>query len=188
MTDEEIFKGHGIHLKGCPVRCPNKNGIIERKNRTVKTISGGLKNDRTSSFDTVLLSRETFLTNVFSGSNFMSSFELARGYKAAMLVFHFEIISKDLLEAYKDLVTRRDLHRPTRSRETKTIPLSFLLSDTEVYFSFNTSKQNSPIECRIGIVHQPHPRYLAIRRQISRTKTFGKNPMANLHRNLQKNK
>lgn len=81
----QFLKGHGIKLNDRPIRRHDKTRTVEWKHWTIKTILERLRNDLSRFSDAIIISRATFLSNVFSGSKVLSSFDLARGYKPAVL-------------------------------------------------------------------------------------------------------
>lgn len=76
---------HGIRLTERPVWRHDRTEIVERKNRTRKTVLERLQNDNSKALDATLLSKIIFLSNMLSGSRFLSSFELAWGCGSALL-------------------------------------------------------------------------------------------------------
>lgn len=101
---------HNIKLNERPIRRHNKTGIVERNHRTVKSIQEQLQNDTLRSNDATLLSRATFLSIIFSVSKTLSSFELAKGYKPALLGVGSKVVTIELLDAYKDQIIVRSIH------------------------------------------------------------------------------
>lgn len=140
-ADTEFTKGdmkqflitHNINLNERPVRRDNETGITERKHRTIKHILERLQKDASRSSDAALLSRATFFSNVFCGSSILSSFELARGYKPALLGAHSRTVPHGLIEAYKDQTFRRALHRLMKSKTPRTTPESLLTPGTPIF-------------------------------------------------------
>lgn len=120
-----------------------------------------LQNDYTKGDDAALLTRATFLSNIFCGSKNMSSFELVRGYTPALLGIHSEIISTKLLEGHK-VQSIRAITKILPSETSHLVTPYYLPSRTEIYFSFETSKQNLPIEKVPGKVYSLHPFYVKI--------------------------
>lgn len=74
-----------VRVRGRPVSRHIKTGIVERKQCSVKAIIGRLQPDKSTESNSLLPSLATFLFNLFSGSIYLSSFELARVYKPALL-------------------------------------------------------------------------------------------------------
>lgn len=110
----------------------------------------------------MLLSRATFLSNIFSGSNVLSSFELMQGYKPAILGLSSEVVTADLMEAYKDQATFRALHRLMKSGNPQDLPPSCLLPGTEIFYYFKTSRQNIPVEWETGKEILAHSYFVTI--------------------------
>lgn len=103
-----------------------------------------------------------FYQTYFAVPGYSALFELVRGYTPALLGDHSEYITPKLLEAYKDQATCRALTRLIHSQNSHLVAPESLLRGTELYFYFNTSKQNVPIEWRSGTVHSAHPFYVTI--------------------------
>lgn len=76
---------HNITLCPRPTRGHNKTGIVERKNAIIKNILARISSERCSSDAESTIARSCFLSNLFSGSKMMSSFQLARGYSPSIL-------------------------------------------------------------------------------------------------------
>lgn len=141
-----------ILFKPRPARRHNKIGIVERKNRTLKTILERFQADKSSADDTTLLARSTFLSNCFAGSSTLSSFELSRGYTPSLIGHKKLYISEDLLTAHKQQAAVRALQRALRSRTPYTIQPHCLNNGDPVYYYFNTSSYAKKDEWRPGII------------------------------------
>lgn len=59
---------------------PQKTGIIERNNRTVKTVLKRLKNASVKWDEESIALRALLLSKIFAAGRCLSSFQLARGY------------------------------------------------------------------------------------------------------------
>lgn len=130
---KQFLKSHRIGLSKRPIRCHSKTGIIERENHTVKEIFECLQKDTSKYSDATLLSRATFLSNIFSRTSALNSFKLARGYNTALLGVHSRIVPSNFMEAYKDQAGTRALHRLVKSKTLRTIPINLLSPGTENY-------------------------------------------------------
>lgn len=76
---KDILCAHGVAFRKATVQSHNKAGVVERTNATVKRILERFQLDSTAASDANILAIATFLSNVFSGSKLLSSFELAKG-------------------------------------------------------------------------------------------------------------
>lgn len=147
-----FLSAHDIELRERPVRRHNKTGVVERKNLTLKRILERLQLDKCSANDSTILARATFLSNIFSGSRLLSSFELVRGYTPSVLGLPKSSVTPELLEAYKEQVATRALQRLLSVRAPSTIPPADLEPGTEVFYFYKSSKQSEPVEWRPGVV------------------------------------
>jgi len=85
-------------VKARPARRHNKLGIVERKNGTLRTIIAKLDSDVTEAGPEVVVSRAAFLSNMFSGSSVLSSFELVRGYSPSVVGIPKHMVSENFSE------------------------------------------------------------------------------------------
>ena len=106
-----FFKRHSITYKPRPAQRHNKVGIFERKNETFKRILAKLDCEQSSAPSTTIFARAVFLSNLFSGSKLLSSFELARGYLPSVLGLPQVMITTEILQAYKEQIATRALQR-----------------------------------------------------------------------------
>lgn len=83
--------------------------ITETNHRTFNAIFDFLQHIATTSSESILVSIATFLSNIFSGSCALSTFELGRAYKSSMLGVGAEIIPSELIEAHEYQEAIRDL-------------------------------------------------------------------------------
>ena len=89
-----------------------------------------------------LVSRATFICNLFSGSQTLSFFELARGYRPSLLGIPPTYVTQNILDAHTHQVATRALQRVLRSRTPNTpTPRMFTPGDV-VWVWYSTSKQN----------------------------------------------
>lgn len=163
---------HYISLCERPVRRHNKSGVVERKNGTVKRILERLQHDNSTASDATLLARATLLSNVFSGSKLLSSFELAIGYAPAILSLPQSVVSSELLEAYRDQCATRALQRLLSSRVSSTVPPSALREGRKILNFYKSSKQNEAIEWKQGEVVSAHDNFVRIRTSAGRLFTI----------------
>lgn len=143
LTD--FLRSHDIQFKPRPARRHNKVGIVERKNGTLKEIIQRLDKDISTMSSDAIVARATFLSNMFSGSRLMSSFELARGYSPSILGLPRTDVSQELLDAHKEQVATRALQRLLRSRSHESpIPDMFRPNDL-VWVFYKTTKKNEKV-------------------------------------------
>ena len=91
---------HRITFRARPIRRHNKIGIVERKNGTLKGILHRLAMIHSNAPMDTLVSRATFICNLFSGSQTLSSFELASGYRLSLLGIPPTYVTQDILDAH----------------------------------------------------------------------------------------
>lgn len=128
-ADDEYNKGklrslllsHYIVFKASPARRRNKKGKVERQIRTVREIIR--KIDLKSSLFTPhqIVTRTVDLSNFFSGSMVLSSFQLARGYRNSILGISPTLCPPDLLSAHAEQYATRALQRAMGSNANKTL-------------------------------------------------------------------
>lgn len=135
-----------ILYKPRPVRRHNKVGIAERKHGTLKRILQRLQQDRTGADDATVLSRATFMSNMFAGSHLLSSFELARGFSPCVLGIPARTVTDELLESHKDQQAMRALQRLMRARPIPKMPPNNLKVGDPVFFYYKSSKNNEKDE------------------------------------------
>ncbi len=125
FVDQEFDKGtfklwcedRGIKLVPIPSRRHNKTGSVERKNRVLKDILERISKDPTCHTSFInLLSKATFISNALYGNKTVSSFEMARGYTPSINGSKNIPISEHILNAWKELESRRMLSRVLKSR------------------------------------------------------------------------
>ena len=160
----KFFGAHSIQYKPRPARRHNKTGIVERKNGTLKLILERLQKESTRASDHVILSRATFISNYFSGSRILSSFELARGYSPSILGVPKSLVTTELLSAHKEQVAVRALQRLLRSRTPSTVAPSSIQIVETVLFYYRSTKQNEPDQWLEGTIQSTRPELVEIRR------------------------
>lgn len=139
-----------------------KKEILERKQSPVETIRERLQHDNSTVSDSLLLSRATFLSNLFPGSRHLSSFELARGYKPALLGIGSRVVTTELHSAYKQQSMTRAISEILGSRSPSTTARSCLSPNTEIYYFYKSSKQNEADKWKAGTVISAEPYYVTI--------------------------
>lgn len=164
LTD--YLRVHDIKFKPRPTRRHNKVGIVERKNGTLKEIIRRLDTDITTANSDTIVSRATFLSNMFSGSRLMSSFELVRGYSPSILGLPRTDVTQDLLNAHKEQVATRALQRLLHSRLPDSPTPEMFAPGDNVWVFYNTSKQNVKPEWVRAKVIQAEQHHLIARRSL----------------------
>lgn len=139
-----------ISFKPRPVRRHNKVGIAERKHGTLKRVLEKLQFDRTDAEDETILSRATFLSNVFAGSHMLSSFELARGFSPSMLGIPARLVTAELLSAHREQQATRALQRLMHARPIPDAPPPNLTAGNPIFFYYKSSKNNENDEWKSG--------------------------------------
>lgn len=132
-----------MKFKPRPYRRHNKVGIIERKNGTIKRIIEKLQNDEGANEDAVRMAQKAiFLSNVFSGSKLLSSFELSREYTPSLVASGSRGINPEFLQAHAQQTAIRVLHRLLPSRTPQTLNRTAINVGDRVFYYYNSSKQN----------------------------------------------
>lgn len=128
----KYLSSHSITLHTRPSRSSNKCGRVERNNGVFKFVLERLqKADATASAD-VLITRSSFMTNVFPGTKILSAFQVARGYFPSILGMPTRMSSQDLINAHTVRESTRALERILRSHSPTLIDRSQLHPGTEV--------------------------------------------------------
>ena len=154
---------HGIIFRARPTRRHNKIGIVERKNGTLKDIIRRLAMIHSKTPMNNVVTRATFICNLFSGSQTLSSFELARGYRPSLLGIPSTYVSQEILDAHTHQVATRALQRILRSRTPNTpTPGMFSPGDT-VWVWYSTSKQNEDDRWIKATVVRTHQHFMEVR-------------------------
>lgn len=136
------LSSHDISFKPRPTRGHNKIGFVERKNQTIKSILNKLKMEKSNATASEMVTRATFLSNMYSGSRIFSSFELVGRYQPSVLGIPPLIVPTELLEAHMEQAAARALQRAIYSR-TPATPLSDIFKPNDcVWVWYATSKQN----------------------------------------------
>lgn len=155
-----ICNRHNISYCPRPTRRHNKTGIIERKNGVIKTILEKISSERCSFKNESIIARACFISNLFSGSKLLSSFQLARGYSPSILGVPSSIVPTVLLEAHKAQTATRALHKLLHSRSPNTVPANLLPRDRLIWVFHKSSRQNDPIRWEKAKVISTHPHYV----------------------------
>lgn len=92
------------------------------------------------------------MSNVFTGSKTLISFELAREYTQSLLGLPPSTVSTDLVEAYKYQVEIRALQRLLSSRRPSTVSPSSLPPNIPGMYFYRSTKQNETTEWRASTV------------------------------------
>lgn len=141
---QKFLTSHNIIFNARPTgpQRHNKIGIVERKNGKIKRILERIESENTNADKETILSRAVLLSNMFSGSKILSSFELARGYSPSLLGIPQTIVKPELLEAHKEQIAIRALEKLLKSRKPNTVPQHVLSPGTSIWAFHKTSKQN----------------------------------------------
>ena len=163
-TLQQFLQVHNIQFMPRPTRRHNKTGIVERKNATIKTILAKLNDEKSNSSADTLLKRTAFLSNMFSGSKLLSSFELVRGYRPSVVGLPQTIVTQELLDAHKQQVATRRLQRLLHSRAHHSHQPDLFNPGDSVWVFYKTSKQNEAVEWIAATVIKAHLHFLEVRR------------------------
>lgn len=155
---------HGIEFHPRPTRRHNKVGFVERKNGTIKNIVQRLANDNSTATPDTISSSATFLSNMFSGSRVLSSFQLVRGYQPSILGIPNSEVSQELLDAHKEQMATHAQQKVLRSRTPNTPTPDFFQPSDDVWVWYASSKNNEKDEWIRAQVVQTHKHYLEVRR------------------------
>lgn len=137
----QFLKQHGINYKPRPARRHNKLGAVERKNKTIKAIIHRLDCEVTNANAETIIARAVFLSNLFSGSRKLSSFQLAKGYTPSLLGVPNSRISIELLEAHKEQAATRALQTLLNSKNPTHLQRDILKSGDHIWVYFETSSK-----------------------------------------------
>lgn len=105
------LSSHSITLQPRRARRNNKIGIVERKSGTVKAILSKVLDENSTAKVETLIARAAFLSNLFSGSKLLSSFEIIRGYSPSVVGLPKSFVTQELLDAHKEQAAIRSLQR-----------------------------------------------------------------------------
>ena len=160
-----FLRVHDNKFKPRPAPRHNKIGILVRKNGTLKDIIRKLGTDITTAQPDTSFARATFLSNMFSGSRLMSSFEQARGYSPSILGLPRTYVTQELLEEHKAQVATRALQRLLQSYapDSPTPEMLVILND-DVWAFYQTSKQNEKFQWVKAKVVKAEQHHLIARR------------------------
>ena len=161
---QQFLRVHNIQFMPRPTRRYNKTGIVERKNATVKSILYKLNDELCQATPDTLLKRATFLSNMFSGNQTLSSFELVRGYRPSVVGLPRNIVTQELLDAHKEQVATRKLQRLLNSRNYNSHRPDLFNAGDRVWVFYRTSKQNEAVEWIAATVIAAYTHYLEVRR------------------------
>lgn len=130
---KDLLEKHSCAFEIRPSRRHNKVGSVERKNAILRLIL-----ERISKFSPELtvsstIARSNFLSNLFSGSKLLSSFEQVRGYTPGICGLPNRTVPTDLIDAHKERMASRALHRLFSSKSPKLLTAKALPQGTKIY-------------------------------------------------------
>lgn len=128
-----MLNRNGIIPEPRPARRHNKLGRVERKHRTIKQILSRLAMQYPEESDLWLVKFAVFLSNIFSGNQVASAFELARGYTPSLTGSRLLKLPHNILQAHRNLVAVRALNRILCTKAVTTIAASVLKPGTPIY-------------------------------------------------------
>lgn len=108
---KRMLNKNSIRWNPRPARRHSKVGIVERKNRVIKSIMERLVLANPEISAEELVARASFLSNVFAGSRIASSFEMARGYTPSIAGLPQHPVSERIVQAHRARTARRALQK-----------------------------------------------------------------------------
>lgn len=159
-----FLDAHSITFKPRPTRRHNKTGIIERKIQTVKAIIRRMDKEITSASAEEIVARAVFMSNVFSGTRILSSFQLVRGYQPSILGIPATTVPTELLDAHVEQVATRAIQRAMRSRSCTFAPQKAYKPGKALWVWYATTKGNERDEWIKAQVVRTHQHYLEAKR------------------------
>lgn len=120
------------------------------KNETLKWIVEHLATTDLEASPNMLISRAV-LSNSFSGSRLLSSFQLAIGYSSSIVGNQSTILPQPLLEANQHQMTKRALNLLLRSQNQNTIHPGGIKVNDNLLFLVNFSQQKNPHSVNKGL-------------------------------------
>lgn len=155
-----FLNSQDIEFKPRSARRHNKVGIVERKNGILKNIIHKLDADLTTASIDTIVACATFLSNLFSGSRLLSSFQLVRGYSPATLGLPNTQVTEELLDAHKEQVSTRALQRLLHSRKPNSPAPDLFKPGDDVWIFCLSTEQNEKVEWIKAKVVKPEQHYL----------------------------
>ena len=128
-----MLRRNGVTPQPRPARRHNKLGRIERKHRTIKLILARLALQYPEESDTWLVKFGVFLSNVFSGNQLASAFELARGYTPSLTGSRLLKVPPRILAAHRELVAQRAMSKILGTKSVSPIASRLLRPVTPIY-------------------------------------------------------
>lgn len=141
-----FLKQHSILYKPRPSRRHNKLGCLQRKNRTVKAIIRKLDNGITDADAKMTLASPLFLSNLFSGSRKLNSFQPATGYTPSILGIPSSPVTAELLQAHKEQAATRTLQTVLHSKNPAILHSTILQTGDAVRVYYETSSKSKKKE------------------------------------------
>lgn len=161
---ERFLAGHEITLRPRPSRSSHKNGRVERNNGVFKSVLSRLSKEQTNASPWTLVSRASFMTNLFHGSSILSAFQMARGYTPSVLGIPSTVVSQDLLDAHIETTAIRAIQRTKRAKDNGVEPKSTFNRGDRVWVFYKSSQQNIPVGWIEARVVEAHEHYVKCRR------------------------
>lgn len=94
----------------------------------------------------LIISRTSFLANLFHGWKKLSAFQLAKGYSPSVLGVPRSIVTAELLEAHIQTEATRTIHKVMTSRIPSYVEKDALKPDDHIFIYYKSSKQNEADE------------------------------------------
>lgn len=168
-----ILDTHQIVFKPRPTLKHNKTGIVERKVKKIKMIVKKLDREVMTSNADMVLSRTVFISNFFSVSRPLSSFQLVRGYHSSIIGLPSRVVSQELLDVHIEQTATRAIQRALRSNSSH-FARQFAYRQDDVFFVwYDSSKQNEKDMWIKAKVINVHTHYFEVKRLVNAAENTG---------------
>ena len=129
----EMLSRYGIGQQPRPARRHNKMGRVERKHQTIKLILSRIALAIPNATDRWIIKFGLFISKILAGNKLASSFELARGYTPSLVGTQMLKVPQQVLEAHKDLIAQRTLHKILRTKAMSPVAARLLPPGAKIY-------------------------------------------------------
>lgn len=159
-----FLESHYITFKQRPTRRHNKTGIIERKVQTVKSIIRKIDREISNNTSEEIVTRAIFLSNLFSGSRLLSSFQLVRGFQPSILGISTTKVPQSLLDAHVEQSATRALQRALKAKPANAVREAACKKGDPIWVWYSSSKGNERDEWIRAQVVNVHEHFMEVRR------------------------
>lgn len=133
----------------------------------MKQIIRRMDKELTNSNADDIVRRAIFMSNFFSGSRLLSSFQLARGYQPSILGIPQTVVPQDLLEAHIEQTSTRALQRAMKTNANNAAQQSTYQAGDQIWVWYESTKGNEHNEWILATVIRTHPHFLEAKRLIN---------------------